>query len=90
LCFPYRHRKTSHAKASDTLENNYSQYTSKFQQHEWKFTPTIATVVERVNMYNEMSPKEAAKPLIVPILIVDVVAIIVAIVVVVYDKLRRK
>ncbi len=77
--------------AADALATGYSQYTSRFQQHDWQFTPTVVSVAEGVNMYNEMSAEEAAKPVLVPVLISVIVAIVVvAVAVVAYMKLKRK
>ncbi len=76
--------------AANYLTTSYSMYTSAFQQHEWQFTPTVTTVKEGVNMYNEMSPQEGAASIMVPVLIAVICIIAVAIVIVAYKKLKRK
>ena len=76
--------------AADALKNNYSQYTSIFQQHAWGSVPTVTTVLEGVNMNNAMSPEEAAKPTMTVFLIVGIAVAVVAIIAVAVIMYRRR
>jgi hypothetical protein len=76
--------------AADALKTDYSQYTSQFQAHAWANSPTVVTVLDGVNMNNQMSPEEVAKPTLTPILIGAVVVIVVVLVAVAFFKLRKR
>jgi len=41
--------------AADILKDNYSEYTSELQQHDWKETPEIIGIAEGVRKYSNIS-----------------------------------
>lgn len=76
--------------AADHLTSNYSQYTSKFQQHAWQIQPTVVSVSQGVTLYNEMGIQEADKSFIV-ILLVGVIAVVAVVIgVFAYTRLKKK
>ena len=76
--------------AADYLETGYTQYTSKFQQHDWQMQPSVVSVVEGVNLYNEMTVQEADKSFIIILLGVVIAVVAAAIAVLAYTRLKRK
>jgi hypothetical protein len=76
--------------AADFLTSNYSQYTSKLQQHEWQMQPTVISVSEGVNLYNEMGIQEADKSFIAILLIAVIAVVAVIIGVFAYTRLKKK
>ena len=77
--------------AADNLKDNYSQYTSKLQQHDWKETPEIIAIAEGVRKYSNISntPNDA--------FFIEIAAILSAAIVIAavgfsaaYSKLKRQ
>jgi hypothetical protein len=65
--------------AADFLKDNYSEYTSVFQQHQWQETPQVISVAEATAMYNKVIQQENASPFIMPAIAAAVIIAVAAV-----------